>query len=88
MTYDTEAASHLDRVRDAIGPVIRRFLRHRLTTNPEFRADDLRTYVLTHHPRTAPSSPTRILQDMRKRGEIDYELVSRKASLYRAIRAD
>ena len=34
---------------------------------------------------TAPGSADRVLRDLRQRGSIDYEVVSRRSSLYRVL---
>jgi hypothetical protein len=75
----------LQRVRQAIGAAIARFLRDRLASGrPEFHAEDLRRAVAAVSP-TAPASADRVMRAMRQAGEIDYELVSRRDSLYRAL---
>ena len=49
---------------------------------PEFFADELRRYVSL---RTvgAPASPDRVLRDLRKKGAVQYRVISRSGSLYR-----
>lgn len=75
----------LQRVRQAIGAAIKSFIAERLASGtPEFHAETLRRAVEKVSP-TAPASADRVLRDMRQRGEIAYELVSRRDSLYRAL---
>jgi hypothetical protein len=78
-----EQAENITRVRDSIAPHIIRFINER--SGQEFRGADLQQYVAAHvNGFVAPGSPDRILRDLRKRGVVDYELVSRSQSLYRA----
>lgn len=50
---------------------------------PSFHAGDLRFYVARHiGHELAPASPDRILRDLRKRGLLDYKVVSRSQSMY------
>jgi hypothetical protein len=76
--------SELLTVTERIGNLVMAFYKERLATNPEFHAQDLVTYVLGAVT-VAPNSPTRILQDMRKRGVLNYELLSRRQSFYRFL---
>jgi hypothetical protein len=64
--------------------VIRDFF-DRLANGAEFHAQDLRDHVTALVPNTAPSSPDRILRDMRQRGEVQYVVVSRRDSRYRKL---
>ena len=73
---------HLDRVSDRIAGAITAFLASRDT----FTADELRRAVRERCGEVAPGSPDRVLRDLRQRGVVAYEVVSRKASLYRVIR--
>lgn len=47
-----------------------------------FHAEELRCYVLTRLPSVAPSSPDRILRELRLNGVLDYVVVNRRQSLY------
>lgn len=79
---DTHAVN-LDRVRQSIGETVLAFIRAvSLTFSQEFTASELRAYVGRVHG-SAPASPDRILRDLRQRGLIGYECVSRKESRYR-----
>lgn len=49
----------------------------------EFHVDELRVYVERHYPNTAPDSAGRIMRELRLHGDLDYEVVNRRASLYR-----
>lgn len=68
-----------------IGAVIVEFFNYRLGTVREFHAQDLRYFVIVRVPMCAPSSPTRIMQDMRLNGLINYQLLSRSKSYYRVL---
>jgi len=51
-----------------------------------YTATDLRQYVqLRVGGYVAPGSPDRIMRNLRHKGKINYELVSRSKSLYRAL---
>jgi hypothetical protein len=69
---------NLERVSSRIAWAIIRFCRdHR-----RFHADELRSYVVAQTGIAAPGSADRILRDLRQRGIIDYEVLSRRESLY------
>jgi hypothetical protein len=80
----TEQADNIERVSAKIGRVILEFCRGKATGTP-FTADDLRRYVYARVSNTAPGSPDRILRDLRQRGLLDYEVLSRKNSTYRLL---
>lgn len=71
----------LDSVASRIGKAIVEFCA--AMTGQEFHADDLRRHVNLHVGACAPGSADRVLRDLRKRGAVEYECVSRAASLYR-----
>lgn len=79
-----EQTENLTRVRDSIAPHIINFIKER--SGREFHGADLQQYVAEHvNGFVAPGSPDRILRDLRKRGVVSYELLSRSQSLYRAV---
>jgi len=71
---------NLTRVRHSVAASIVAFL-ERVGVGGRFHAEELREHVRAEHP-TAPASADRVLRDLRRRGRIDYVLVSRSASLY------
>lgn len=75
--------THLSRVSDRIAAAIQEFCEGR--RGQTFRADDLRAHVLERCGAVAPGSPDRILRDLRQRGLVAYEVVDRRASLYRLL---
>lgn len=77
-----EQQQNLSRVSNQIASIITTFLEARL--NQEFYCDELRRFV-SERVTVAPGSPDRVLRDLRKRGVISYEVVSRSRSLYRAL---
>lgn len=82
-----EQEENIVRVRQKIGDIIIAFWRERLLINrPDFRANELSEYMNAQIPNTTFDSASRILRDLRQRGLIDYEVVSRKDSLYRLKR--
>lgn len=81
--FDAEQPHELARVSGKTAGAILKFLRRRLNAGfPEFHADDLRGAVAAELV-TAPASCDRILRDLRKAGVVCYEVVNRRASLYR-----
>lgn len=75
----------MERVTSAIGRAVLAFCRVRLAHGePQFHADDLRSFVLRAHP-TAPASADRILRALRRAGQVSYQVVNRRQSLYRVV---
>ena len=73
------AREQLTRVRSELGPRIVAWASNRLASGAaEFRASELKAAVAG-----APASPDRVLRDLRKRGVVGYEVVSKPKSLYR-----
>lgn len=73
------AREELTRVRRTLGPRIVAWAAERLASGAaEFRASELKAAVAG-----APASPDRVLRDLRKRGVVGYEVVSKPKSLYR-----
>lgn len=81
---DEEQPAQLERVSVRIGKSVVAFCETRV--GQEFHADELRDYVLSQCAPIAPASPDRVLRDLRKKGELDYEVVNRRQSKYRVIR--
>src|SRR4030095_3103600 len=76
-----EPEEHLERVSSRIARAIVQFCRE----HKEFHADELRAAVIQATGSTAPGSADRILRDLRKRGIVDYVVVSRRESFYRVV---
>ena len=72
----------LTRVRSRIAPYIKNFMGER--EGVVFTLDDLVHYIRSYQPNMVPDSASRIMRDLRARGEIRYALVSRPQGLYRA----
>jgi hypothetical protein len=83
LKLDFAQAAQIQRVRGSTAWAISEFFTG-LQTGQEFHADDLRRYV-AERVTVAPASPDRVMRDMRKRGEIDYTVVSRSDSRYRKL---
>lgn len=84
-TLFDEQQSQFTRVTGAISREILKFLRRRVANGfVEFHADDLRGAVASAMP-TAPGSADRVLRDLRRAGVVSYEVVDRRASLYRLL---
>jgi hypothetical protein len=83
--YDHLQPMELSRVTHKIGAAVLQFCRTVRVGNT-FRMESLQRYVSSVVPETAPDSPSRILRELRKKGELDYEVVKRSESLYRVTR--
>jgi len=78
-----EQEQQLARVTGALGRAILSFARSRWNTKQvEFHADELREWVAVRCP-AAPASADRVLRGLRRSGLLSYEIVNRRASLYR-----
>ena len=73
-------AQHLDAVTARIGVAILTFCWPRI--GQTFRADELRRHVVNATGTCAPASADRVLRELRRRGAVDYQVVSRRDSLY------
>jgi hypothetical protein len=72
-------ARELKRVTGKIGPAVLTFLRQR-GVGGTFHASDLHKFVGSS---VAPASADRILRDLRKSGECNYDVLNRRQSHYR-----
>lgn len=82
-TLFEEQEQQLARVTGALGRAILSFARSRWNTKQvEFHADELREWVAVRCP-AAPASADRVLRGLRRSGLLSYEIVNRRASLYR-----
>ena len=83
----SEQDENLNRVSCRIAPAIMEFHEAKKTENrPLFFAGDLREFVI-HKVGSdlAPASPDRVLRDLRKRGLLDYRVISRSESKYEFV---
>ncbi len=83
MSKQNGSSANLSKVESRIGPAIKEFVNAHI--DKLYYGDELRQYVESKVGKVAPSSPTRVQQDMRKNGLINYELVSRSQSLYKGL---
>ena len=84
MFQDVKKQDNLERVRSRIEKEILEFLRF-LGVGNEFRASDLVQAMAYCAIPCAPDSPGRIMRLMKRKGEIDYKVISRKDSLYKLL---
>ena len=85
-SLDFSNAAHLERVSSRISRAIIEFCRERKASNrTQFHAEELRKHVDKKVGVTAPGSADRILRDLRSKHLLDYEIVSRRDSLYRVL---
>lgn len=82
--FDFEQSVELERVSSRISRFVVEFF-ELLEIGSQFHAADLKQFVADKDQSVAPGSPDRIMRDLRKRGIINYELVSRSQSLYRKV---
>lgn len=70
-----------------IGEAVIEFIKGKLNSpvNQVFTAQELRLAVMSKVPSIAPGSPDRILRNLRQRKLVNYVLISRVKSLYKAI---
>ncbi len=85
----TEQSQQLNRVAATAGEAILDFIKSRLadtTLNGAFTADQLRNYVNNNvQGGVSPSSADRVLRNLRQQGKLDYLVLNRGKSLYRAV---
>lgn len=78
-----EQAEQLARVTSRIGLTIIAFCRIVWgSESRSFHASDLHEFVEVR-AQIAPASADRVLRELRKQGHLDYEVLNRRASLYR-----
>lgn len=79
-----EQQAQIGRVSSQIASHVTKFLHSHI--DKEFHVESLRRYVFDHvDGYVAPASPDRILRDLRQRGVVNYEVISRHKSLYKAL---
>ena len=83
LNLDFDQASHLHRVTSKTSVAIAEFFA-KLEVGATFHAQELRDHVAAQ-VLTAPASPDRVMRKLRQVGEINYELVDRRGSLYRKL---
>ncbi len=74
------------RVRGKIGPAVKTFAAAHI--GRQFHVEELRRYVRREGFPIAPDSPGRTLRELRQDGELDYECVDRRQSLYVIVTPD
>lgn len=90
--FDQEQAPQIARVQSAIGGAVLAFCRHVLShargglEGATFQGDELRAFIAQRGITCAPASPDRILRALRRAGQLDYQIVNRRQSLYRVTR--
>lgn len=85
LCFDTHGAN-LDRVKSRIAGHVTAFCRSRVASGEDtFHAEDLLRWVRERLPSIAPDSPRRILGELRLEGALNYEVLNRRASLYRIL---
>ena len=79
----SQQTENLQRVGQKIGAAIMTF--YEADPDAAFHADDLRDSVRDQCGKVAPASSDRVLRDLRKKGEINYEVTNRRKSLYQFL---
>lgn len=78
-----EQAKHLERVADRIAALVLDWCAINLKAGTTFHMADLVEFVCLGPEACSPDSPSRILRMLRRKGRLDYVVVSRSQSLYR-----
>jgi hypothetical protein len=83
----TEQTQQLNRVAATTKDAILDFMKARLASgDPTFTSDQLRFYVTNNVVgKVSPSSADRVLRLLRQQGMVDYYVVNRGRSLYKAV---
>lgn len=81
---DKKRKDNLERVRSRLENALLTFF-HTIGPGTEFRASDLVEAMKFCSIACAPDSPGRIMRLLKRDGEIDYKVVSRKDSLYKLL---
>jgi hypothetical protein len=83
----TEQTQQLNRVAATTKDAILEFMKQRLASeDPTFTSDQLRFYVTNNVVgKVSPSSADRVLRLLRQENKVNYYVVNRPKSLYRAI---
>ena len=87
LQFEFDQATELARVTAGIGRFVVEFF-DSIDIGSEFHASDLKQFVESRAEYGAPGSPDRVMRDLRKRGAVNYELVSRSKSLYRKVKCE
>jgi hypothetical protein len=80
-----EQKENLSRVKARIGPAVELYWRRAMVEQDEFHASDLLAFVNRLIPGVAPDSPLRVLRSYRLEGRVNFCVVDRSKSLYRAL---
>jgi hypothetical protein len=84
---ENEQTQQLNRVAVTTKDAILEFMKQRLASeDPTFTSDQLRFYVTNNVVgKVSPSSADRVLRLLRQQGMVDYYVVNRGRSLYKAV---
>lgn len=84
---ENEQTQQLNRVAVTTKDAILEFMKQRLASeDPTFTSDQLRFYVTNSVAgKVSPGSPDRVLRLLRQQGMVDYYVVNRGRSLYKAV---
>jgi hypothetical protein len=84
---ENEQTQQLNRVAVTTKDAILEFMKQRLASeDPTFTSDQLRFYVTNNVVgKVSPSSADRVLRLLRQQGVVDYYVVNRGRSLYKAV---
>ena len=77
----SEQTEQFERVNSRIGEHVLAFYAQ-YPVGARFYAGELLDYVTDQVEKVAPSSPTRIMQQLRRNGALNYRVISRSESLY------
>jgi hypothetical protein len=83
VAFVNEQEAELSRVSSRIAASIVTFCRQRLANDPVFNMNELLDYTMAAFQGVAPASPDRVLRDLRSKGVVRVDCISRSQSLYR-----
>lgn len=84
MTIDFDQQANLTRVSGRIAGIVLDFLRAHV--GQQFHLSELQTYCQARAP-GSPTSPDRVMRDLKRRGLCSYRVLSRSDSLYECLEA-
>lgn len=82
--FDDQQAAELARVSANIAPLVLAWFADR-QPGDEFHINELTRFVWRTAPQIAADSPRRVMSELKKAKQVNYELVSRSQSLYRVL---
>ncbi len=80
--FDAQQSAELARVSSKLEPLVLAFFASK-KSGDEFHINELTRFVWRINPLIAADSPRRVMRELKMDGKLNYELISRSASLYK-----